>query len=104
MVTMFGIGIAIERVALRRLAGRPIVMILMMTLGLDIFLRAGTMTIWGGTARPMQLGISDDPLFLGPAADQPRLCGRRRGRARDVRPVRAVLPHPARRGAARDLG
>ena len=33
MVTMFGVGIGIERVALRRLAGRPIVMILMMTLG-----------------------------------------------------------------------
>lgn len=66
MVTMFGLGIAIERVALRRLAGRPIIMILMMTLGLDIFLRATTMTIWGGTTRLMPLGISDDPLFLGP--------------------------------------
>jgi branched-chain amino acid transport system permease protein len=66
ILTMFGIGIAIERLALRRLAGRPIVMILMMTLGLDIFLRAGTLTIWGGTARPIQLGIDDSPLFIGP--------------------------------------
>src|SRR5580658_4178400 len=66
IVTMFGIGMAIERVALRRLAGRPIIMILMMTLGLEILLRAGSMTIWGGTGRPMPLGISDDPLFLGP--------------------------------------
>jgi branched-chain amino acid transport system permease protein len=41
-------------------------MILMMTLGLDIFLRAITMTIWGGSGRPMRIGISDDPLFLGP--------------------------------------
>ena len=41
-------------------------MILMMTLGLEIFLRAGSMTIWGGTARPMPIGISDAPLFLGP--------------------------------------
>ena len=57
---------AIERVALRRLAGRPIVMILMMTLGLEIFLRAGSMTVWGGTGRPMPLGISDAPLFVGP--------------------------------------
>jgi branched-chain amino acid transport system permease protein len=30
---MFLIGMGIERVALRRLAGRPIIMILMMTLG-----------------------------------------------------------------------
>ncbi len=66
IVTMFIIGLAIERVALRRLAGRPIIMILMMTLGLEIFLRAGSMTIWGGTTRPMNLGISDAPLFLGP--------------------------------------
>jgi len=66
IVTMFFVGIGIERVALRRLAGRPIIMILMMTLGLEIFPRAGTMTIWGGTARPMPIGISDAPLFLGP--------------------------------------
>jgi branched-chain amino acid transport system permease protein len=66
IVTMFVIGIGIERVALRRLAGRPIIMILMLTLGLEIFLRAGSMTIWGGTARPMPVGISDSPLFLGP--------------------------------------
>jgi len=66
MVTMMGVGLSIERVALRRLAGRPIVMILMMTLGLDIFLRAVTMAIGGGTARPLKIGISDDPLFLGP--------------------------------------
>ena len=66
IVTMFGVGMVIERIALRRLAGRPIVMILMMTLGLEIFLRAGSMTIWGGTGRPMPLGISDAPLFVGP--------------------------------------
>ncbi|MBL8382493.1 MAG: branched-chain amino acid ABC transporter permease [Burkholderiales bacterium] len=66
MAVMFGIGMGIERVALRRLAGRPIIMILMMTLGLDIFVRAATMTLWGGTARPLPLGISDAPLFLGP--------------------------------------
>ena len=58
MLLMFGIGIGIERVALRRLAGRPIVMILMMTLGLDIFLRGTALAVWGG--------ISDAPLFLGP--------------------------------------
>ena len=66
MLTMCALGLGIERVALRRLAGRPIVMILMMTLGLDIFLRATTMAISGGTARPLKIGISDEPLFLGP--------------------------------------
>ena len=66
LVTMGLLGVAIERVALRRLAGRPIVMILMLTLGIDIFLRATTLAISGGTARPLRLGISDEPLFLGP--------------------------------------
>ena len=51
---------------MRPLAGRPIVMILMMTLGLDIFLRALTLSIWGGSGRPMRIGISDEPLFMGP--------------------------------------
>ena len=66
MLTMCGLGIGIERVALRRLAGRPVVMILMMTLGLDIFLRGTTLAISGGTARPLKIGVSDEPLFLGP--------------------------------------
>ena len=66
MLTMALLGAGVERVALRRLAGRPIVMILMLTLGIDIFLRATTLAIAGGTARPLRLGISDDPLFLGP--------------------------------------
>ncbi len=64
-VAMFGLGTGIERVALRRLAGRPIVMILMMTLGIDIFLRGTTLAIWGGTSRSVELGVSYDPLFLG---------------------------------------
>lgn len=63
---MFLFGFAIEKVALRRLAGRPVVMILMMTLGIDIFVRGTTMAIWGGTSRTMDLGVSYDPLFLGP--------------------------------------
>jgi len=66
MAAMFGIGMGIERVALRRLAGRPLVMILMMTLALDIFLRAATLTAWGGTNRVLPLPISSDPLFIGP--------------------------------------
>ena len=66
MLAMCALGIGIERVALRRLAGRPVVMILMMTLGLDILLRGVTLAISGGTARPMDIGVSNDPLFVGP--------------------------------------
>jgi len=66
MIAMFFVGVGIERVALRRLAGRPIIMILMMTLGLDIFIRATSMAIWGSSGRTLSIGIPDDPLFLGP--------------------------------------
>ena len=65
MGIMFLIGMGIERVALRRLAGRPLVMILMMTLAIDIFVRAAALVAWGGTNRVMPLGITSDPLFLG---------------------------------------
>lgn len=65
-VIMFFVGMGIEKVALRRLAGRPIVMILMMTLGVDIFIRGTTLAVWGGSSRPMGLGVSYDPLFVGP--------------------------------------
>jgi len=65
IVIMFFLGMGIERVALRRLAGRPIVMILMMTMGIDIFLRGTTLAIWGGSSRGIELGVSYDPLFVG---------------------------------------
>jgi len=65
IVAMFFVGMGIERLALRRMAGRPIIMILMMTLGLDIFLRGSSLAIWGGTNRLMPIGIPDDPLFMG---------------------------------------
>jgi branched-chain amino acid transport system permease protein len=64
-IIMFFVGMGIERVALRRLAGRPVVMILMMTMGIEIFLRSTTLAIWGGTSRSMNLGVSYDPLFVG---------------------------------------
>lgn len=66
MAVMFAVGMGIERTALRRLAGRPLVMILMMTLALDIFLRAAALVAWGGTNRVLPLPISYDPLFIGP--------------------------------------
>src|SRR5574343_522272 len=43
----------------------PAAMATMFLAGIDIFVRATTMTIWGGSGRPMQIGISDAPLFLG---------------------------------------
>ncbi|MGY9036387.1 MAG: branched-chain amino acid ABC transporter permease [Rhodobacterales bacterium] len=65
VVIMFFVGIGIEKVALRQLAGRPVIMILMMTMGIDIFLRGTTLAIWGGSSRSVDLGVSYEPLFVG---------------------------------------
>ena len=65
MGVMFVIGMGIERIALRRMAGRPLIMILMMTLALDIFIRSTTLMIWGASARTMPMGIPSRPLFWG---------------------------------------
>src|SRR5690242_6785003 len=45
------IGILFERFALRRMIGRPVFSILMITIGLDIVLRTGVVIKWGSTIR-----------------------------------------------------
>jgi branched-chain amino acid transport system permease protein len=53
------VGILFERFALRRMIGRPVFSILMITIGLDILLRTGVIIKWGGANRtaasPFQL-------------------------------------------------
>jgi branched-chain amino acid transport system permease protein len=66
LVIMYLFGLAVERFALRPMVGQPIIMIIMVTLGLEIFLRGFTPAIWGIDPRPLSLGISDAPLFVGP--------------------------------------
>ena len=43
---MFIVGFLIERVALRRLTGQPMIMIIMLTIGLEIFLRGLVPGLW----------------------------------------------------------
>jgi len=66
LVIMYIFGLGVERLALRPMVGQPIIMILMLTLGLEIFIRGLTPAIWGIDPRPLRLGIGDDPFFLGP--------------------------------------
>jgi len=66
LVVMYIFGLAVERFALRPMVGQPIIMIIMVTLGLEIFLRGFTPAIWGIDPRPLPLGISEDPIILGP--------------------------------------
>jgi branched-chain amino acid transport system permease protein len=63
---MVAFGFGLERVMLRRLIGRPVIAVVMATIGLASILRGlGPFTIFSGT-KPLPLPISDEPFILGP--------------------------------------
>ena len=60
------LGFALERVMLRRLIGRPIIAVVMATIGLASILRGiGPFTIFSGT-KPLPLPIREEPFLVGP--------------------------------------
>jgi branched-chain amino acid transport system permease protein len=63
---MIGFGFGLERVVLRPLIGRPVVAVIMATIGLAAVLRGFGPLVWGAETRPLPLPISDEPLVLGP--------------------------------------
>ena len=62
---MFGVGVLVERVVLRRMIGQPIIMVLMLTLGLEILLRGMVPGLMGSGVRRLDLGIAQAPIFVG---------------------------------------
>ena len=66
LVAMVGFGFALERVMLRKLIGRPVIAVVMATIGLAAILRGlGPFGIFQGT-RPLPLPLSDEPFIIGP--------------------------------------
>ena len=65
LVAMFFFGRAVERVALRRMVGQPVIMVIMLTLGLEIMMRGLLPGFAGSMARRLDLGIPQQPIFLG---------------------------------------
>ncbi|PYO33120.1 MAG: branched-chain amino acid ABC transporter permease, partial [Candidatus Rokuibacteriota bacterium] len=66
LASMVAFGFALERVMLRRLIGRPVVAVVMATIGLAAILRGiGPSTLGAGT-KTLPLPISDEPFVLGP--------------------------------------
>ncbi len=51
---------------LRPLIGRPVVAVIMATIGLAAMLRGIGPLLWGAETRPLPLPISDEPIVLGP--------------------------------------
>ena len=67
LAAMAGFGFGLERVVLRPLLGRPVVAVIMATIGLAAILRGLGPVIFGKEVRSIALPIGDDPIVLGPA-------------------------------------
>jgi branched-chain amino acid transport system permease protein len=64
--SMVGFGFGLERVMLRKLIGRPVIAVVMATIGLASILRGiGPATLGAGT-KSLPLPIPDEPIVLGP--------------------------------------
>jgi branched-chain amino acid transport system permease protein len=64
--TMIVFGFGLERVMLRKLIGRPVIAVVMATIGLASVLRGVGPTAFGAGSRPLPLPISDEPFVIGP--------------------------------------
>jgi branched-chain amino acid transport system permease protein len=65
LAAMFGFGMLIEHAVLRHMIGQPVIMIIMVTFGIEIFLRGLMPGIFGVAVKRLDLGIPQAPLFLG---------------------------------------
>src|SRR5271154_2557729 len=71
VVGMVMLGFGLERVVLRRLIGRPIISVIMATIGLAAVLRGFATLTFGAGTRAITMPIGDSPLSLGPVTVPP---------------------------------
>lgn len=64
-IIMFIFGMLAERFLLRKMVGQPIIMIVMLTLGLEIFLRGFGPGILGAAPKQISIGVSLAPIIIG---------------------------------------
>ena len=69
---MVVLGFGIERAVLRPLIGRPIIAVVMATIGLAAVLRGLAVLIFGAGTQAIVIPISDSPFSLGPVMLPPR--------------------------------
>lgn len=65
LVGMFGFGLLMERIALRRMIGQPVIMTIMLTLGVEIMLRGLLPGVFGAAVKRLDIGLPQQPLFVG---------------------------------------
>src|SRR5579863_6452503 len=63
---MIALGFGLERVVLRPLIGRPVIAVVMATIGLAAVLRGGAVLAFGAGSQSIEIPISDAPIYLGP--------------------------------------
>src|SRR5688500_4701573 len=66
LLAMFFLGRGIERLALRPMVGQPVIMVIMLTLGLEIFLRGLTPALFGPVKKRLDIGLDTAPIIIGP--------------------------------------
>jgi len=64
-IIMFIFGMLAERFLLRKMVGQPIIMIVMLTLGLEMFLRGFGPGILGAAPKQISIGVSLAPIIIG---------------------------------------
>jgi len=65
LAMMFALGMLIERAVLQHMIGQPVIMIIMVTFGLEIFLRGVMPGTFGVAVKRLSLDIPQAPIFLG---------------------------------------
>jgi branched-chain amino acid transport system permease protein len=63
---MIGLGFGLERVVLRPLIGRPVIAVIMATIGLAAVLRGVATMAFGAGTRTITMPIGDEPIQFGP--------------------------------------
>ena len=63
---MAAFGFGLERVVLRPLIGRPVVAVIMATIGVAALLRGFATLVFGAGTRAIVMPVGDEPIYLGP--------------------------------------
>ncbi|HXC91846.1 MAG TPA: branched-chain amino acid ABC transporter permease [Stellaceae bacterium] len=66
VVGMVALGFGLERVVLRPLIGRPIISVIMATIGLAAVLRGVAVLAFGAGTQAINMPVGDTPIVLGP--------------------------------------
>ena len=65
LLSMIVFNVGLERIVLRPMIGRPVVSVIMATIGLAAFLQGLGPLVFGATTRSINLPVPDEPIILG---------------------------------------